>query len=101
MHARVTQLHVKAEKAQEFLDGLDSLMPELRKQVGFRSFVAMRTESSPGPEITTISVWDSFADLKGSEKNLFYYKALSRLMGFSEGFTTREYEVVLAEFAAD
>ena len=102
MHARVTQLRVKPGHWREFLDGMGSLMPDLRKQAGFRSFVALRTGPDPSPEVTTITVWDSVDDLKATEKNLFYTRALSRLVAYCEGFPgIREHEVVLAEFAAD
>jgi len=49
-----------------------------------------------------LSLWDSLDDLKASEKNLFLYQAIARVLSYCEGFPAiREHEVLVSEFAAD
>ena len=100
MHARVTQFRILPDKQEDFRAAIDSLLPLLHKQAGFRVLLVLRTSDGPVPEATVVSVWNSFEDLKGSEKNLFLYQAISRVLAFCEGFPTiREHEVMVSEFA--
>jgi heme-degrading monooxygenase HmoA len=102
MYARVTELKVLSGKSDEFTKAVKSLLPELRRQAGFRALVVLRPPKEQAPEVRIVSLWDSHADLKGSEKSLFLYQALSRLVPLCEGFPPiREMEVVVSEFAAD
>jgi len=102
MHARVTQFRILPGKVKEFAGAVDSVLPLIRKQVGFRALVVLRTSETPVAHTTVLSLWDSFDDLKNSEKNLFLYQALSRVLGFCEGFPEiHEHDVLVSEFAAD
>lgn len=102
MYARVTDMKVLPGKSDSFTTALKSTLPELRRQEGFRALVVLRQPKSDAPEIRVVSLWDSRADMKGSEKSLFLYQALSRLVPLCEGFPPiREFEVVVSEFAAD
>lgn len=99
MHARVTQFRILPGKLNDFRAAAESLRPLLHKQAGFRALVVLRTGEGPQPEATVVSVWDSFEHLKGSEKNLFLYQAISRVLAFCEGFPIiREHEVLVSEF---
>jgi heme-degrading monooxygenase HmoA len=101
MHARVTHVHIQPGKVEDFTGGLDSIVPMIRQQAGFRAMVVLRNDTGKTPAATVITVWDSLADLKASEKNLFLYQALSRVLSFCEEFPSiREQEVLLGEFAA-
>lgn len=101
MHARVTQFRILPGKQEDFRAAVDSLIPLLRKQVGFRALLVLRTSEGPVPEATVVSIWNSLEDLKGSEKNLFLYQALSRVLAFCEGFPIiREHQVMASEFKA-
>lgn len=102
MHARVTEYQVAADKMKLFVKAAESMLPKLRKQEGFRTLLVMRPSKSNPGRAMIISVWDSLADLKASEKSLFLYQALSRLMAYCKGFPDiSEYEVLLTEYAAD
>ena len=101
MHARITQFRILPDKQENFRAAIDSLVPLLHKQAGFRVLLVLRTSEGPVPEATVVSVWNSFEDLKGSERNLFLYQAISRLLAFCEGFPIiREHEVIASEFKA-
>ncbi len=101
MHARVTDLKVPAEKLVAFQSAAQSLMPLAEREAGFRSVVMLRLSGGPAALIRIISVWDSLEDLKTSEKSMFFYQALTRLMQFSQGFpVVEEFEVMAARFAA-
>lgn len=102
MHARVTHARILPGKLKEFIRAVESMVPLIRKQVGFRALVVLRIKETGSPEATIVSVWDSFNDLKASEKNMFFYQALARTMAFCEGFpTVQEHKVLISEFAAD
>ncbi len=102
MYARATELRILPGKLEEFKSAVNSTIPAIRKQQGFRALVVLRSPEAAGREATAISIWDSLEDLKASEQNLFLYQALSRILGFCEGFPRiREHEVLVSEFAAD
>ena len=102
MHARVTQARILPGKLREFTDAVETMMPTARKQAGIRAVMILLTQEKDPVEVTIISVWDSFDDLKASEKNMYFYQALSRVLTFCEGFpAVREHEVLISEFAAD
>jgi len=102
MHARVTQVRIRPGKLDEFKGAIDSMLPLARQQEGFRALVVLRSAERGTQEASVISLWDSLDHLKNSEKNLFLYQALARLLTFCEGFPViREQEVLISEFAAD
>ena len=102
MHARVTQVRILPGKLEDFVHAVHSILPLARQQAGFRALVVLRTAQAPVAEAMSVAVWDSLADLKASEKNLFFYQALSRVLTLCEGFPRiSEYEVLVSEFAAD
>ena len=102
MHARVTHFHILPGQIKEFQGAVDSVVPLIRKQAGFRALVVLHASQGTKPEATVLSLWDSFDNLKASEKNMFLYQALARVLSYCEGFPTiREHEVLVSEFAAD
>ncbi len=99
MHARVWQLRILPGKLEEFTSAVRSLIPPARQQGGFRGVVALRTGAGEPLEVLLIAVWDSLEELKASEKNLFLYQALARLLAFCEGLPSiREHEVLMSDF---
>lgn len=101
MHARFTQFKVLPGKLEDFRVAALSLIPIIRKQAGFRALVVMRAGQTEGGDVVVVSVWNTLADLRASEKNLFLYQAISRVVAFCEGFPLiREHEVIVSEFAA-
>ena len=102
MHARVLHFHIRSGQLKEFQSAVDSVVPQIRKQAGFRALVVLHASQGAKPEATVMSVWDSLDDLKASEKNMFLYQALARVLTYCEGFPAiREHEVLVSEFAAD
>jgi len=102
MHARVSEYHVLPNKTKAFVKAVDSLLPKLRKQEGFRTLLVMSGGKKDPSKIIIVSVWDTLADMRGSEKSLFLYQALSRVMTMIKGMPAlSEHEVWLTEFAAD
>ena len=99
MHVRVTQLRIIPGKVAEFSQALDSLLPAVRKQVGYRGLVVLRAGVEDKPEATTISMWQTLADLRATETNMFYYEALRRLFDCCEGYPImHEEEVLVSDF---
>ena len=102
MNARVSQYRIIPGKIEEFARAVDSVRPLIRKQEGFRALITLRTGDTAAPEAMIISVWDSLEELRASEKSMFLYQALSRLLGLCQGFPAiHEHEVLASEFAAD
>jgi heme-degrading monooxygenase HmoA len=100
MHVRVTQLRIFPGKVEEFSHAVDSMLPAARKQAGYRGLIVLRTGEEDKPEATTISVWETLADLRSSESNMFYYDALRRLFECCEGYPImHEEEVLVSDFA--
>lgn len=100
MHARVTQFRILPDKLEDFRSASNSILPVIRKQAGFRALVVLRTGEAAAPEAIVVSVWDSLDALRASEKNLFLYQAISRVLGYCEGFPLiKEHEVIVSEFA--
>jgi heme-degrading monooxygenase HmoA len=98
MHARVTQYRIRPGKMEEFAAGVDSLIPALHKLAGFRSLLILRGGEPNKPEATAISIWDTVAELRAGDNNIFYYQALARLLACCDGFpAVREQEVLVSE----
>ena len=103
MHARITQFNVRPGKLDELADAVDSLIPLMRQQKGFRSLIVLRGAALPGNSseaaaITTITTWDSLDSLRASEENLYFYRAVARVLAFSDGFPAiHEHEVLVSE----
>jgi quinol monooxygenase YgiN len=104
MHARITQFNVRPGKLDELGDAVDSLLPLMRQQKGFRSLIVLRGAALPGntseaPVITAITTWDSLDSLRASEENLYFYRAMARVLALSDGFPAiQEHEVLVNEF---
>ncbi len=103
MYARVMQIHILPGKLNDYLEAVESLRPGLRKQAGFRAMIILRSAETPAKEgeereisATTYSVWESMEHLRASEKNMFLYQALARMMVSCKGFPKIWEEEVLA-----
>jgi heme-degrading monooxygenase HmoA len=100
MYARVSRVHILPGKLEEFCSAVDSVIPRAREQQGFRALIVLRNaDPAKTAEATVISVWDSLEHLKDSERNLYLYQAISRILGCCEGFPQiSEQEVLVSEF---
>lgn len=102
MHARVHQFRLRPGTLEEFVSAVDSLIPLMHQQKGFKALLVLRGEKSPGiaPEITVITTWDSLDSLRASEENLYYYRGLAKVLAVSEGFpAVQEEQVLVSDFA--
>ncbi len=99
MHSRVSEFRVPPEKFNAFQDGLMSVVPLIKREAGFRALLVVKSEGSPAL-IRVTSVWESLDHLRASEKSMYLYQALARVLAFSSGFPMmEECEVLLGEFA--
>ena len=100
MYARVSEFRVPIESIVAFKQAAESIIPLIQREAGFRSLLVLKGEGSP-VLIRVVSIWDSLEHLKGSEKSMFLYQALARVMAFSKGFPMmEECEVMVGEFPA-
>ena len=96
MHARVTKFRILPGKLEEFAAAVESMIPLAHEQQGFRGLLVLRSDAGGKPETQVIGLWNSLEDLRHSERNVFYYQAISRLLSCSEGFPSiREQEVLM------
>ncbi len=101
MHARITQFHIREGKLEEFLQALDSLLPLMHEQKGFKGLLVLRGDSKavPSTQATVITTWESLDSLRASEENLYFYRAMARVLAFSDGFPAiGEHQVLASEF---
>lgn len=78
MHARAVQFQAKADRADEMVRIYqDSVIPAASQQRGFRGAVLL-TDRAKG-RATSITFWESEADLLQSEKSGYYKKQIDSL----------------------
>lgn len=102
MHARITQFRIRPGKLDEFLATVDSMVPLMHQQEGFKALIVLRADaaSTASPQATVITTWDSLDSLRASEENLYFYRAMARVLAFSDGFPAiHEHEVLVSEFS--
>ena len=99
MYARVTQYRVKLGKHEEFVAALSASVPLMHDQRGFVALLVMRTPGTNRQDLRVLTIWDSEEELLASERNIYFYQAVSRTLAFTEGFPSiREEEIVLSDF---
>src|SRR5580704_8039525 len=86
MHARSTHYVVKPERFDDFLDAISQSVPLMRQQKGFHSLLVLRVVGANPPELRVMTVWESQQALQDSERNVYFYQAVSRALAFSSGF---------------
>ena len=104
MYARVMHIHILPGKLHDFLTAVDSLMPALKQQAGFRAMMILRSAETPSRDgddreisATTYTIWDSLEAVRASEKNMFLYQALARMKEHCKGFPQIHEDEVIAE----
>lgn len=98
MHARVWNVRIQPGRVEDFRSALDALIPAARKEPGFRGVVVLRGGTEKTPEATIIAIWDSLDQVKASEKSLFLYQVISRVLSMCDGFPDiREHDVLLSD----
>jgi heme-degrading monooxygenase HmoA len=100
MYARVWKFNILPGKAEEFAAAINSFIPILRRQAGFRSVLVLRGGPGEKLEATGVSAWDSLEALRNSETKA-YQETLDRVLSCCEHRPfMREEEVLLSEFAS-
>jgi len=59
MHARVTQFSVPSEKVNDFIEALNSAIPLMHQQKGFRALLVLRVENSNPPDVRVLTIWET------------------------------------------
>jgi len=102
MYARVWRFSIRPGKLEEFTDAVRTLVPEAKKERGFRGFLVLRGHrDEPNPECTMIGLWQSREHLRQSDQGLFLPRALAHLIASCTGFPLiQEHQVLVDEFTA-
>lgn len=99
MYARVWRFSIRPGKLEEFSELVRTLVPEARKERGFRGFLVLRGHREEPPECTMIGLWQSRAHLRESDHGLFLPRALAHLITCCTGFPLiQEHQVLVDEF---
>jgi predicted ester cyclase/heme-degrading monooxygenase HmoA len=95
--ARVTITQMKPEKREEAIKIYkESLVPEAKKQKGFRSIMSL-SDFKTGKGIS-ISIWDSEADAVANEQNVYYKEQVGKFKDLYTAKPVREgYTVTVQE----
>jgi heme-degrading monooxygenase HmoA len=100
MYARVWKMTILPGKVEEFTVAINSFLPILRRQAGFRGALMLRGGPGEKLEATGVSAWESLEALRNSETSE-YQEALDRLLSCCEHRPfMREEEVLVSEFAS-
>jgi heme-degrading monooxygenase HmoA len=99
MHARVTQFSIPAERLNDFIGAVDSLIPLMHERPGFKALLVLRVEKSDPPDVRVMTIWQTQQALQDSENDVYFYQALARALTYAKGFPViREEAVLLHDF---
>ena len=95
MYARVTTFQIEPAKLDEALEvSRGSILPAMKQQQGFKAVLTM-VDRQTG-KATSITLWDTEADLKTGENSGYYQQQVSKLASFLTTPPVREtYEASL------
>jgi quinol monooxygenase YgiN len=99
MYARLWRFTIAPGKLDEFVASVRSLLPEAKKERGFRGFILLRgLIDEPKTYCTMLGLWQSRAHLRASDEGLFLPRALAHLITSCEGYPIiQEQDVLLSE----
>jgi quinol monooxygenase YgiN len=99
MYARTWRFTILPGKLDEFVESVRTLMPEAKKERGFRGFMLFRSlYNDPKPRCTMIGLWQSRAHLRASDEGLFLPRALAHLITCCDGYPIiQEQDVLFSE----
>jgi quinol monooxygenase YgiN len=103
MYSRVWHLDILPGKLEEFAEAVRTLVPEARKERGFRGFLVLRAHSDKAkPRALMIGLWESRSHLRASDRTLFLPRAMAHLIAYCEGYPLiQEHEVMVSELVRD
>jgi heme-degrading monooxygenase HmoA len=100
MFVRLWHLNVPPAKVEEFMQAVESLLPAVRQQWGFRGLLVLRSDSD-AKALQLLALWESLEALRSSEKNMLFYQAMMRFKACTVGFPSiQEHQVLLSELPA-
>ena len=100
MYARVWKLVILPGKVEEFAAAANSIIPILRRQVGFRGLLVLRSGPGEKLEATVVSAWEWLVALRNSENSAFE-EVLALVLTLCEHHPfMREEEVMVSEFVS-
>lgn len=100
MYARVTHFRILHGKVNEFSHAVQSLIPQIETQKGFRGVLVVHTQTTDPVEVEVLSLWDTQEDLDATERNLLFYQSLARVQAFAQGFPTiHVHQVLISKFS--
>jgi heme-degrading monooxygenase HmoA len=100
MFVRLWHLNVSPAKVDEFMQAVQSLLPAVRQQWGFRGLLVLRSDSD-AKAVQVLALWETLEALRSSEKNMLFYQAMMRLKACAEGFPSiHEHQVLVSDLPA-
>ena len=95
MYARVTTFQIEPAKLDEALEvSRSSILPAMKQQQGFKGVLTLLDRQTG--KATSITLWDTEADLKAGESGGYYQQQVSKLASFVAAPPAREaYEATL------
>ena len=87
MYARVTHFRILPGKLADFSVAVQSLMPEVQKQKGFRGLLVVHTQTADPIEVEVLSLWNTQEDLDATEKNLSFLSCAGASARFCAGLS--------------
>lgn len=99
MYARVWRFTILPGKLNEFVESVRTLLPEAKKERGFRGFIVLRsTIDEPKPQCTMLGLWHSREHMRASDEGMFLPRALAHLITCCKGYPViQEQDVLLSE----
>ena len=95
MYARVTTFQIEPAKLDEALEvSRSSILPAMKQQQGFKGVLTMLDRQTG--KATSITLWETEADLKAGESSGYYQQQVGKLASFVAAPPAREaYEATL------
>jgi quinol monooxygenase YgiN len=103
MYARTWRFTILPGRLDEFMESVRTLLPDAKKERGFRGFLVLRRlYNDPKPRCTMIGLWRSRAHLRASDEGLFLPRALAHLITCCDGYPLiQEQDVLLSDLVAE
>ena len=89
MYARVTSFQIEPSRLDEALEVTsNSILPVMKQQQGFKGVLTL-VDRQTG-KATSVTLWETEADLKAGESSGYYQQQVGRLVSFVTAPPTRE-----------
>ncbi len=89
MFARVTTFQIRPDKIDENNQVAESIIPAIKQQAGFKSFIALEDRSSGKAILVTI--FETEADMKAGVNNGFVQQQVAKIAPYLTATPTSEF----------